>query len=41
VRGATSRANSYQANPGAGIIGSILGAGVAAAIVTVVAGMLF
>ena len=32
VRGATSEANSYQANPGSGMMGSVLAGGVLAAV---------
>jgi hypothetical protein len=41
VRGATSEANSYQANPGSGMMGSVLAGGVLAAVLTAIAGMLF
>jgi hypothetical protein len=41
VRGATSEANSYQANPGSGIIGSVLGGGMAAAVLAVIVGTFF
>jgi hypothetical protein len=41
VRGATSAANSYQPNPGSGLVGSILAGGISAVIVTVIAGVLF
>jgi hypothetical protein len=41
VRGATSEANSYQPNPGSGLVGSILAGAALSAVVTAIAGLLF
>jgi hypothetical protein len=41
VRGATSEANSYQPNPGSGLVGSILAGAALSTVLTAIAGLLF